>query len=186
MRDIFFARNRNHQFLILRTGKPIRGRQIDVPHIPGDFELDPHMIERAISLRAPHPNNARWNHSWRPPRILMAHLEHDGRTRSRIADTLVLAAVAIHHYGFGGFAEWLAERVGSFDGDRGGMHHARAATLLGATPVRVEILRHVRLQPPAGTYFDGTRPFIRGQWNGDTSSKQVPFLMPGLPRLSGN
>ncbi len=134
MRDILFACNRNHQLLIFRTGKPIRGRQIDVPHIPSDFELDPHMIERAISLRTPHPNNACWNHSRRPPGILMAYLEHDGRTRRRIADTLILAAVAIHHYGFGGFTEWLAKRVSSFDGDRGGMHHPRAATLLARHP----------------------------------------------------
>ena len=106
----------------------------------------------------------------------MAYLEHDGRTRRRIADTLVLAAVAIHHYSLRGFTEWLAKRVGSFDGDRGGMHHARAAALLGATSVRVEILRHVRLPPPVGTYFDGTCPDWRGQWNGDTSSKQAPLI----------
>src|ERR1700758_2341919 len=105
MRDVFFVRDRNHQFFVLWTGKPICGRQVDVPHIPSDFELNPDMIESAISLRAPHPNNTRWNHSRRPPGILMAHLEHDGRTRSRIANALILAAVAIHHHSFGGFAE---------------------------------------------------------------------------------
>src|SRR6266481_5039099 len=97
MRDIFFVRNRNHQFFILGAGKPVPWRQRDIPYVSRNFEFDPHMIERAVSLRTSHPDDSRRYHARQPPMVAAAYLQHDGGIRSRIAYTLILAAVAIHH-----------------------------------------------------------------------------------------
>src|SRR5580700_468410 len=97
MRDVFFARNRNHEIFIFGTREPIFWRNRDIPHVTGHFELDSDMVEGAVSLGTSHPNDARWNNSRRPPGIPLTDLKHDGRIRGRIADTLILAAVAIDH-----------------------------------------------------------------------------------------
>jgi len=124
-----------NRLLVLSTRKPVLGRQCDIPHVTGNFKLDPNVVERAVSLRTPYPNDACRHNSRQPTRIPVANFQHDGGIRRRITDALILAAVAIGHHCLRCFPEQLAERVGSPDGDRGGMLYPRAAALLCATPV---------------------------------------------------
>src|SRR5580704_4080697 len=110
----------------VNRGEPIWRRKCDAPNISGHFHFDANLKKFANSSRALNPGYTSTRGARRLRGIVVRHLKRDPHIFQHVMFGLVAATMTANQKSGSAFLKGTAKRVNAGDGERHGLHDARA------------------------------------------------------------